>query len=129
MFEWFNKTKSNFEKNQFIKFYIDYPRNLIMKRIIKRVNEMFSKGAIKEVKLFLKLKIRKENSSNKVIGIQEISELLKHNIDINEAKERISIKTRQYAKRQSTWARSYMNDWIKIDFNNSNFSNLEKLLS
>ena len=83
----------------------------------------------KEVKLFLKLKIRKENSSNKVIGIQEISELLKHNIDINEAKERISIKTRQYAKRQSTWARSYMNDWIKIDFNNSNFSNLEKLLS
>ena len=73
---------------------------------------MFSKGAIKEVKLFLKLKIRKENSSNKVIGIQEISELLKHNIDINEAKERISIKTRQYAKRQSTWARSYMNDWI-----------------
>ena len=129
MFEWFNKTKSNFEKNQFIKFYIDYPRNLIMKRIIKRVNEMFSKGAIKEVKLFLKLKIRKENSSNKVIGIQEISELLKHNIDINEAKERISIKTRQYAKRQATWARSYMNDWIKIDFNNSNFSNLEKLLS
>ena len=28
--------------------------------------------------------------------------------------QKISIKTRQYAKRQATWSRSYMADWTKI---------------
>jgi len=34
--------------------------------------------------------------------------------------EKISIKTRQYAKRQSTWARGNMSDWNKITPNNLN---------
>mgnify|MGYP000750350575 CR=1 FL=1 len=33
---------------------------------------------------------------------------------IDEIKEKISIKTRQYAKRQSTWARGNMSDWVKL---------------
>ncbi len=36
-------------------------------------------------------------------------------IQLKEAKELITIKTRQYAKRQSTWANSRMIDWIKIE--------------
>ena len=87
---------------------------------------MIKMGAISEVKTYLKLKVRKENSSNKVIGVQEISELIKKKINLDQAKERISIKSRQYAKRQSTWARRYMSDWNKIDLNNVNISNLKK---
>jgi tRNA dimethylallyltransferase len=34
---------------------------------------------------------------------------------LDEAEELISIKTRQYAKRQATWARTRMTSWIKID--------------
>ena len=34
---------------------------------------------------------------------------------IDEIKEKISIKTRQYAKRQSTWARGHMSDWVKLN--------------
>jgi len=30
-------------------------------------------------------------------------------------KDRIAIKTRQYAKRQSTWARGKMTNWQKIN--------------
>ena len=88
---------------------------------------MFKMGAIREVKSFLKLKVKKGNSSNKVIGIQEIYELINKNMDLKQTKEKIAIKTRQYAKRQSTWARSYMNDWNKIDLNRVNFSNLNKI--
>jgi tRNA dimethylallyltransferase len=36
-------------------------------------------------------------------------------IKLDEAKELISIRTRQYAKRQTTWARSKMVSWNKID--------------
>ena len=38
-------------------------------------------------------------------------------ITLEQAKELISIKTRQYAKRQITWARSRMRTWSKIDPN------------
>jgi len=34
--------------------------------------------------------------------------------DLQETIEKISIKTRQYAKRQSTWARGNMINWFKL---------------
>ena len=75
---------------------------------------MLKDGAINEVKRFLKLKIKKDNSSNKVIGIVEIKEYLEKKLDLKDVIEKISIKTRQYAKRQSTWARGQMSNWNKI---------------
>mgnify|MGYP003325517927 CR=1 FL=1 len=77
-------------------------------------------GAIKEVKRFIKLKIKKDNSVNKAIGINEIKEFLNQELELSDIKEKISIKTRQYAKRQSTWARGNMSDWNKITPNNQN---------
>ena len=41
--------------------------------------------------------------------------IFKKKIEINQVIEKISIKTRQYAKRQSTWARGNMQDWIKMN--------------
>ena len=69
---------------------------------------MIEIGAINEVKRFLKLKVRKNNSVNKAIGIHEIKEYLEKRNDMKDVIEKISIKTRQYAKRQSTWARGKM---------------------
>jgi tRNA dimethylallyltransferase len=51
----------------------------------------------------------------KAIGINEIQEYLAKEKKIDEIKEKISIKTRQYAKRQSTWARGHMSDWVKLN--------------
>ena len=76
---------------------------------------MINSKAINEVKKFIKLKIRKDQSVNKVIGIAELTQYLNHEVTLEEAKELISIKTRQYAKRQATWARTRMMSWIKID--------------
>ena len=75
---------------------------------------MFKTGAIKEVKKFIKLEVRKDKSANKAIGINEIKQYLNNEKQLNEIKEKISIKTRQYAKRQSTWARGHMMSWFKI---------------
>ena len=76
---------------------------------------MIKSGAISEVKRFLKLSIKQDSSLNKVIGINEISDFINKKSNLNELKEKISIKTRQYAKRQTTWARGQMNDWQKIN--------------
>ena len=51
----------------------------------------------------------------KVIGIDELTQYLKRQVDINKVQELITIKTRQYAKRQATWARTRMISWKKIN--------------
>ena len=77
-------------------------------------------GAVNEVKRFLKLKIKKQMTACKAIGVNEIQEYLSKEKKIDEIKEKISIKTRQYAKRQMTWARGHMKDWYRIAPNNLN---------
>ena len=112
--DWFQNTKSYFEKDDFLKIYIDYPREELVQRISKRTEKMIKLGAIQEVKKFVKLKVRKDKSVNKAIGINEIKEYLEERKDMTDVIEKISIKTRQYAKRQSTWARGNMMSWSKL---------------
>jgi tRNA dimethylallyltransferase len=117
MYDWLSKTKSEFKDSDFLKIQIETKREKLIERINLRALGMINSGAIKEVKKFLKLKIRKDQSANKVIGIVELTQHLNDKITLDEAKELISIKTRQYAKRQATWARTRMISWNKIDPN------------
>ncbi len=116
--DWFKNTKSKFTNDDFIKIYIDFPRQDLIDKISTRVDQMLKQRAITEVKKFLKLKVSKDKTSNKVIGINEIKDFLNKKSDLSEVKEKITIKTRQYAKRQSTWARGQMMNWQKINPNN-----------
>ena len=118
--EWFENTKSFFNKDDFFKIYIDYPREDLIQRINTRAEQMIKIGVIREVKRFIKLKVRKDKSVNKAIGINEIKEYLKKTNDLSDVIEKISIKTRQYAKRQSTWARGHMVSWLKLTPNDLN---------
>ena len=115
MYKWLNKTKSEFKDEEFLKLYIDFKREDLIKRISLRSIKMIEEGAIKEVKKFIKLKIKKNFSVNRVIGIDELTQYLDEKINLNQAQELISIKTRQYAKRQATWGRSRMTSWEKIN--------------
>ena len=114
MYDWLARTESEFKNSDFLKLYIETKREKLIKRINLRTLNMINGGAINEVKKFLKLKIRKDQSVNKVIGIAELTQYLNHEVTLEEAKELISIKTRQYAKRQATWARTRMTSWKKI---------------
>ena len=127
LFKWFQNTKKNFLDTEFIKIYIDYPRDELVKKANLRVNKMFEIGAVAEVRKFNRLKVKKQNSANKVIGIEEITNYLNNRCDLREAKDLISIKTRQYIKRQFTWARGQMANWTFIDKNITS-SNLKKIL-
>tara|TARA_B110000914_G_scaffold202842_1_gene196081 strand:- start:178 stop:1119 length:942 start_codon:yes stop_codon:yes gene_type:complete len=126
MYDWLNKTKSEFKDDDFLKLYIDFKREDLVKRISLRTKKMIDDGAIKEVKKFNKLKIKKNLSVNKVIGIDELTQHLSRKINLEQVQELISIKTRQYAKRQATWARSRMISWNKITPNQIN-SYIKKL--
>jgi tRNA dimethylallyltransferase len=114
MYDWINKTKPLFNKNEFLKLYIDFDRQELIKKISSRTSNMFQKGVVKEIKRFSTQKIKKDRSVNKVIGVNELIKYQKKQITLEEAKELIVIRTRQYAKRQATWARSRMSSWNKI---------------
>ena len=115
MYDWLTKTKSKFKDSDFLKLRIETKREKLIERINLRTSTMINSGAINEVKKFIKIKIRKDQSANKVIGIAELTQYLNAKITLDEAKELISIKTRQYAKRHATWARTRMVSWVKID--------------
>ena len=124
LFDWFNNTKSDFLDFEIKKIFIDIPREELLKKISQRTELMIRNKCINEVRKFNRLKIKKSLSANKLIGVQEISDFLKRSISLDQCKELINIKTRQYAKRQNTWARGHMKNWNKLY--SKNFSILLK---
>ncbi len=118
LYKWFGKTVKRFKDDEFIKIYLDFPRADLVKKISSRVDDMFKKGAVQEVQDYFKLKVTEDKSSNKVIGISEIHKYLTNEVNLDDVKDLIAIKTRQYAKRQITWARGHMSSWKKIDPSN-----------
>ncbi|MDC3053780.1 tRNA (adenosine(37)-N6)-dimethylallyltransferase MiaA [Candidatus Pelagibacter sp.] len=117
IFEWYKKTKSQYKINEFLKIYIDYPKEILVNKISKRVDQMIKDGAVEEVQNFEKLNLKSDNNLYKVIGIREIKDFIHKKTSLKEMKQNIVIKTRQYAKRQRTWSRGQMSDWQKFDPN------------
>ena len=114
LFDWFANTKSDFLDYEIKKLFIEIPRDKLLKKISMRTELMFKEKCVNEVRKFNKIKIKKNLSANKLIGVQEINDFLSGSISLEQCKELINIKTRQYAKRQNTWARGHMKNWNKI---------------
>ena len=120
IFDWILDTKSEFLNFEIKKVFLNIPREELLKKISLRIEMMFKKNCVNEVENYNKMKLNKSLPANKLIGVREIIRFQKGNMTLNECKEMINIKTRQYAKRQNTWARGHMLNWNKVyskDFN------------
>ena len=115
IYDWIKQTKPYFRESSFLKFYININKENLINRIEKRINKMIRAGAIDEVKNYRKLNLHNQSSASKIIGIEEIGKFLDKTLKIEKTKELILVRTRQYAKRQKTWARGKMSSWIKIE--------------
>lgn len=111
LYEWATNTKSDFSNFIIKKIFLNIPRDYLIKKIKKRTDIMFRNGCVDEVKSFLKLDVDKDASVNKLIGVREIKDYLDGLISLDQVKELINIKTRQYAKSQNTWSRGHMKNW------------------
>ena len=121
---WQKKNKKIFKSREFIKIFLQPGKPEIESRIKKRFEQMLRKGAIEEAENFKKIRVNSINSSNFIIGLKEISEFLSKKISLNELKEKVLIRSRQYAKRQLTWQRGQMKDWK--GFSDTNYLDLRK---
>jgi len=114
LIEWQKNNKNEFGNYRFIKIYINPENNYLHNLLRLRLKKMFELNAIDEVKKFYKLKINKTLPANKILGIEEIKKYLDKKISIEQAFEETFIRTRRYVKRQRTWFRGHMKDWISI---------------
>lgn len=80
-------------------------------RIEKRCDEMIASGLLEETKKLLDMGIFEKNpTAAQAIGYKEMLGCVRGEMDLSEARERLCIATRRYAKRQVTWfsAKNYI---------------------
>lgn len=80
-------------------------RNELYERINQRVEMMFERGVVEEVRIAGKTSA----TASQMIGLCEIRELLEGKISIAQCIAEIQRATRRYAKRQLTWFRQQTN--------------------
>lgn len=114
LIEWQKNNQNDFDSYRFIKIYINPENNYLHNLLRLRLKKMFELNAINEVKKFYKLKVNKTLPANKILGIEEIKKYLDKKISLEQAFEETFIRTRRYVKRQRTWFRGHMKDWISI---------------
>lgn len=88
------------------KWLIDPDRGMLRARISQRVGAMMEMGAVDEVRALLARGLSPRLPSMRAIGVPQIAAFLRGESSLEEAAERISIATSQYAKRQMTWFRN-----------------------
>ena len=115
IFDWQKNTKNNLKDINFKKIFLNFPREVLLKKIDQRFKKMIKNGALQEAKKFKKLKISKHLTSNHILGLKEIMSHLNQEITLKEAIDRSIIRTRQYIKRQMTWFRGQMKDWNEFN--------------
>ena len=116
-------THNEIEKNKDSKydnlfFVLNEERTALYDKINKRVDEMFDRGLVDEVKKIIKIPVSKNNNSMKSIGYRELFDYCDKDLDddnlLYDIKEKIKQHTRNLAKRQLTWFKAQKNIlWAK----------------
>jgi tRNA dimethylallyltransferase len=83
-----------------LKIGLNRGREELFDRINQRVDIMFENGILSEVK---NVAIHKDRNALKTVGYTELFDFLNKKISLEEAKEKIKVNTRRYAKRQLGW--------------------------
>ncbi len=96
---------------------LDFDKDWLLTRITRRFDQMLATGALDEIEA-MRDRYDPALPSCKAIGVPELMAYLDGHLSLEEARERATISTRQFAKRQRTWFRSRMKAWYRIDSEN-----------
>jgi len=94
---------------------LEMDREQVVQRIDTRVDKMFNAGLVEEVKHIIGLGFSTKSPAFKAIGYAEVVQLLENKLSLDECREQIKIRTRQFSKRQMTWFRKFEHtEWLRI---------------
>lgn len=101
-------------KYNYLAVAINYPREELYRRIDLRVDEMFERGLIEEVKSLLNCGIDENCQCMQAIGYKEVANCLKNGDNESTMRDIIKLNTRHYAKRQITFFKKLPNiEWLE----------------
>jgi tRNA dimethylallyltransferase len=84
-------------------------------RINARVDVMFQRGLVEEVKNLMNHGLAENKNAMQAIGYRQVVEHLRGERSLRETIELVKIRTRQFAKRQMTWFRCQAQvNWISL---------------
>ena len=86
---------------------LDWPSDLLNRRINARVRAMMEAGFLDEVRR-LDEAGRLGPQAIEAVGYRELREHLRGRMGLEQAVERIKIRTRRYGKQQRTWLRRFL---------------------
>jgi tRNA dimethylallyltransferase len=84
-------------------FCLNRPREELYQRVEARIEDMFTRGLLEEIKQIASMPLGV--TAGKIIGIPEVMGYLKGEYDLARAKYLMKLNTRHYVKRQLTWFR------------------------
>lgn len=105
-----HRTRTIAAHKDVIVFVIERERAELSDRIRRRVGEMWESGLEDEVRTLVNDGVPRNAQSLATVGYREMLEYLDGNVSMSDAQEATIIATRQYAKRQRTWARHQFTD-------------------
>ena len=95
---------------------IDIERDILYKRINDRVDLMFEKGWVEEVKNLLSTGVNVDMQAMQAIGYKEVCQYLENKSSFDVMVEKIKQNTRRFSKRQLTWFKKFDEiQWLKYE--------------
>ncbi|MCY4308895.1 MAG: tRNA (adenosine(37)-N6)-dimethylallyltransferase MiaA [Rhodobacteraceae bacterium] len=108
---WFKYNQDPLVKlEQVLPLILDIDKSRLEENIKLRLDRMLKSGALDECRRNVSI-LDMNNSAGKAIGASVLTEYTKGNLPLEEAKCKMLVETRQYAKRQRTWFRNKMAGW------------------
>lgn len=104
--------KPEFSPESFLTAYIAPPRELLNVRLRLRFDRMMKEGALEEAERLIARNLPDTLPAMRALGIPELKAFINGDCLLNDAIEQAKLRTRQYAKRQSTW----FNNRLKADY-------------
>ncbi len=87
-------------------------REALYAAIDARFDRMVEEGAIEEVRALMALGLDPGSPAMRAHGVRELGAYLAGTCGLDEAIAKAKTESRRYAKRQMTWARRFMKDWV-----------------
>lgn len=100
---------------------IEYDRDVLYKRIEARVDRMFMRGLVEEVRTLLDNPSGLSKQASQALGYKEIINFFTGKHSLAEVSAEIKQRTRRFAKRQMTWFRSFPDiRWVRASADSDN---------
>ena len=102
-----------------LRIHVAPPREELYRRCDARFLRMLANGALEEVRALLALGLDRALPAMRAIGVAELAQVIEGKKSLEEATPIAQRSTRNYVKRQLTWARGNMIPWNWLNENYS----------